>query len=406
MGKIIKPLTDAQVKKSKAKEKDYELADGNGLYLRVRKTGNKSWIFRYTRPFTKKRNNMVLGPYPEITLVNARALREEHKQSLSQNIDPQEKRDDDNLRALHDNNTTFRFVAEKWFEVKRHTVSKGYAVDIWRSLENHVFPDIGHRPISSLNAPLVIRVLEPLAARGVLEQIRRLIQRINEIMIYALNTGMVQSNPLAGIRSAFKSPKRKNFSTIEPERLPELMEKLSRASIKYTTRILIEWQLHTMCRPSEAAAAKWEEIDFNNKLWIIPAERMKMNREHKIPLTDQTLKLLELMKPVSGHREYIFPADRNPRTHINAQTANMAIKRMGLKGELVAHGMRALASTILNDKGFDPDLIETALAHVEKNEVRRAYNRAEYIDRRREMMEWWSECIRTPENHFDFTSKL
>ena len=148
-----------------------------------------------------------------------------------------------------------------------------------------------------------------------------------------------------------------------------------------------------MCRPSEAAAAKWEEIDFNNKLWIIPAERMKMNREHKIPLTDQTLKLLELMKPVSGHREYIFPADRNPRTHINSQTANMAIKRMGLKGELVAHGMRALASTILNDKGFDPDLIETALAHVEKNEVRRAYNRAEYIERRREMMEWWSHKI-------------
>jgi integrase len=143
----------------------------------------------------------------------------------------------------------------------------------------------------------------------------------------------------------------------------------------------------------EAAAAKWSEVNFDDGLWIIPAERMKMRKEHKVPLTKQTLHLLELMKPVSGHREYIFPADRNPRSHTNAQTANAALKRMGLEGALVAHGMRALASTILNEQGFDPDLIETALAHVEKNEVRRAYNRAQYIDRRREIMDWWSQHI-------------
>ena len=393
MAKLIKPLSDTQLKRAKAKDKDYELADGNGLYLRIRVSGNKSWIFRHYRPYTKKRNNMVLGAYPTVTLQEARVLREQARALLAKSIDPKEQAEQEKTDVLNETQNTFKYVSEQWFDVKRASVSEGYAEDIWRSFENHLFPQLANRPINTLTAPMVIAVMKPLASKGVLEQIRRLSQRVNEVMTYAVNVGLIQSNPLAGIRSAFQSPKRTHMSTIEPERLPELMTMLNRASIKYTTRCLIEWQLHTMCRPMEAAAAKWSEINFDDGLWIIPAERMKMRKEHKVPLTKQTLHLLELMKPVSGHREYIFPADRNPRSHTNAQTANAAIKRMGLEGALVAHGMRALASTILNEQGFDPDLIETALAHIEKNEVRRAYNRAQYIDRRREMMDWWSEHI-------------
>ena len=393
MPKVATRLNDTQIKRAKASDKNYELSDGEGLILRVLTSGTKSWIFRYSPPYTKKRTNISFGTYPLITLKEARQLREEARTLLAKNIDPKEHKKQAEAFEISEAQNTFRLVAQKWFEIKKTTVTEGYAEDLWSSLENHLFPRLGDRAIRDLTAPLVIEVMQPLAARGVYEQIRRLCQRVNEIMTYAVNTGIIHANPLAGIKSAFQSPKRNHMNTIEPERLPELLERLNRASIKYTTRCLIEWQLHTLCRPSEAACAKWSEIDFENEIWTIPAERMKARKEHKIPLTKQSLHLLELMKPISAHLEYIFPADRNPRTHTNPQTANAALKRMGFQNILVAHGLRALGSTILNERGFDPDLIESALAHTDKNEVRRAYNRAQYLARRREMMEWWSEHL-------------
>ena len=197
----------------------------------------------------------------------------------------------------------------------------------------------------------------------------------------------------SGLKSAFQKPVKENMPTIPPEELPELMKDLSYASIKVVTRFLIEWQLHTMLRPSEAAGTEWSEIDFANKLWEIPAGRMKSERRHTVPLTDQAIDILDRLKPISGHRVHVFPGDRNPRTHLNAQTANMALKRMGYENRLVAHGMRAIASTALNQHGFEGDVVEAALAHVDKDEVRRAYNRTDYLERRRVMMSWWSEYI-------------
>jgi integrase len=181
--------------------------------------------------------------------------------------------------------------------------------------------------------------------------------------------------------------------TLKPDQLPELMQTLNRANIKLVTRCLIEWQLHTMSRPAEAAGATWSEIDFDKHQWEIPAERMKKGRPHIVPLSKQAMALLEVIRPLSGSREFIFPADKNPRQSANSQTANMALKRAGFKGRLVAHGLRALASTTLNEQGFDADVIEAALAHIDKNAIRAAYNRAEYIQRRAVMMAWWSDHI-------------
>jgi integrase len=212
-------------------------------------------------------------------------------------------------------------------------------------------------------------------------------------MVFAVNTGLVTDNPLSAINKAFEVPKKQHMPTLKPDRLPELMSALNTASIKIITRCLIEWQLHTMCRPNESARARWEEIDLEAKNWNIPAERMKMNRAHTIPLTAQTLALLEFIKPISGHREFLFPADRNPRKHANDSTANVAIGRMGFKGQLVAHGLRALASTTLNEQGFDSDVIESCLSHIDTNEVRKAYNRSEYLERRQKVMSWWSNHI-------------
>jgi integrase len=394
MARIVKPLNDTQIKQAKPREKEYALSDGSGLQLLIKPNGTKAWIFKYYKPYTKKRTNLSFGKYPHTTLAAARKKRDEARALLADEIDPKEYREQQYLQESLDRSNTLKLVAKKWFEIKRAEITDNYASDVWNSLERHIFPMLGDYPLSNLSAQQVIKVISPIAAKGSLETVKRLCQRLNEIMVFAVNTGVIHHNNLAGIRAAFQKPVKTSMPTIEPSRLPEFMEALSRASIKFTTRCLIEWQLHTMVRPYEAATAEWEDIDFENQLWVIPAEKMKMKRGHKIPLTPSTLRLLELLKPVSGHRQYIFPADRNPRTHMNTQSANAAIKRMGFKGQLVAHGLRALASTTLNEsKKFDSDLIEACLAHNETNEVRAAYNRAEYVEHRRELMSWWSDFI-------------
>jgi integrase len=317
----------------------------------------------------------------------------EARELLATGIDPKEQRDTLKQAKKAETEHTFQNVATAWYELKKDSVTPAYAEDIWRSLTLHVFPDLGTTPISAISAPQVINLLRPLETKGSLETVKRLSQRLNEIMTYGVNSGLIHANPLSGIRSVFKKPKKKNMAALAPDELKELMVAIANASIKRTTRCLIEWQLNTMTRPAEAATVRWVDIDFEKRIWTIPAERMKKRRIHIVPLTDQALALLEAIKPYSGHREYVFPADRNPRTHCNSQTANMALKRMGFEGRLVSHGMRSMASTILNEHGWDPELIEVALAHVDKDEVRSAYNRAEYIERRRPMMAWWSEHI-------------
>lgn len=386
-------LSDRQLKTVKAKDKDYILSDGNGLQLRVRSNGSMLWNFNYRDPVTNNRINMGLGPYPDLSLANARKKAVEARELLAQGIDPKVQREELKQAKRAETEHTFENVASAWFELKKDSVTPAYAEDIWRSLTLHVFPDLKTTPLSQISAPMVIKLLRPIEAKGSLETVKRLSQRLNEIMTYGVNSGLIFANPLSGIRAVFKKPKKQNMAALRPEELSELMMELANASIKRTTRCLIEWQLHTMTRPAEAATTRWADIDFDKRIWTIPAERMKKRRPHTIPLTEQALALLETLKPHSGHREYVFPADRNPRTHANSQTANMALKRMGFQDRLVSHGMRSMASTILNEHGWDPELIEVALAHVDKDEVRSAYNRAAYIERRRPMMAWWSEHI-------------
>lgn len=394
MARTVKPLNDTQIKQAKPKEKEYSLSDGSGLQLSIRPNGTKSWIFKYYKPFTKKRTNLSFGQYPQITLAAARTKREEARGLLANEIDPKEYKEQQFLQETQSRLNTLEKVALDWFELKKTMVSAGYAEDVWNSLARHILPTLGQRPLSSLTAKLAIDTIKPIAAKGALETVKRLCQRLNEIMIYAVNTGVVEHNSLAGIKGAFPKPVSKPMPTIGGERLPEFMEAFSRASIKFPTRCAIEWQLHTMVRPNEATKAKWSEIDYENKLWILTEDKMKMSRVHKVPLTARALRLLELMKPVSGHREYIFPADRDPKGHMDPQTPNAAIKRMGFKGQLVAHGFRSLASTVLNEtRLFDGELIEVALSHGDEDKMRAVYNNAEYIESRREVMNWWSDYI-------------
>lgn len=393
MAKTTTRLTDKEIKAAKPQEKEYNLFDGDGLRLRVKPNCSKHWILNYYRPNSRKRANLSLGKYPDLPLAKARKATMEAKELLAEGIDPQEKRKQEQQehKAIHQH--TFFNVANEWFEIKKEDVTADYAVDIWRSLELHIFARLGEIPVREITAPQVIDLLKPIEAKGSLETVKRLAQRLNEIMNFATNCGLVHANPLTGIKAAFKKPKKENMAALTPTELPELMSAIANASIKRTTRCLIEWQLHTMTRPSEASGARWDEIDLDEKVWVIPANRMKKRRDHRIPLTEQALELLEVMRPISGNRVYVFPSDRDPKKPCNSQTANMALKRMGFAGRLVSHGLRSLASTTLNEQGFDPDLVEAALAHVDDNQVRSAYNRTDYLERRRPMMSWWSGHI-------------
>ncbi len=393
MPRQTKPLTATEVKNAKSKEKEYSLVDGQGLKLRVLPSGSKQWQLNYYRPTNGKRANLNLGRYPEVSLVQARKSALEARELIAQRIDPQEHKEQklQEHKAIHEH--TFLNISKEWFEIKKHDVTPDYAVDIWRSLELHIFPYLSDTPVKQITAPQVIELLRPIEAKGSLETVKRLIQRLNEVMGYATNCGFISANPLTGIRKAFKKPKKENMAALAPAELPELIEAIANANIKRTTRCLLEWQLHTMTRPSEASGARWDEIDWEEKVWTIPAERMKKRREHRIPLTEQMLAILEVIRPISGHREFIFPSDRDPKKPCNSQTANMALKRMGFAGRLVSHGLRSLASTTLNEQGFDRDLIEASLAHVDDNQVRSAYNRTDYLERRKPMMCWWSGHI-------------
>ena len=389
MARTTRPLTNTEVLRAKALEKDLTLHDGDGLFLIVKTSGKKLWRFRYQRPATKQRTMMGLGAFPALSLADARRLRADYLALLANGIDPQVQAEFIEEQQQIALDSIFSTVATNWFQIKSKSVTPDYAKDIWRSLEKDVLPAIGELPVQQIKARTLVETLEPIKARGALETVRRLVQRINEIMIYAVNTGLIDANPASGVGMAFEKPKKQNMPTLRPEELPKLMRSLVMSNLSVPTRCLIEWQLLTLVRPSEASGARWVEIDLEAKLWTIPAERMKAKREHIVPLSPQALGILEVMKPISGHREHIFPSRNDPKQPMNSQTANAALKRIGYGGKLVAHGLRSIASTAMNEAEFNPDVIEAALAHSERNEVRKAYNRSTYLEQRIELMNWW-----------------
>lgn len=393
MARTTRPLTNTEVLRSKAIDKDLTLHDGDGLFMVVKTTGKKLWRFRYQRPVTKQRTMMGLGAFPALSLADARRLRADYLSLLANGIDPQTQAEQLTEQKQNALDSIFSTVAANWFTLKQASVTPDYAKDIWRSLEKDVFPAIGEIPVQEIKARKLVEALEPIKARGALETVRRLVQRINEIMIYAVNTGLIDANPASGIGMAFEKPKKLNMPTLRPEELPKLMHSLVMSNLSVATRCLIEWQLLTLVRPSEASGTRWAEIDLQTKLWKIPAERMKAKREHIVPLSSQAIEILEVMKPISAHREHVFPSRNNPKLSMNSQTANAALKRIGYGGKLVAHGLRSIASTAMNEAALNSDVIEAALAHSDRNEVRKAYNRSTYLFQRIELLSWWGEYV-------------
>ncbi|WP_299085399.1 tyrosine-type recombinase/integrase [uncultured Paraglaciecola sp.] len=386
-------LTDRKIKSIVATGKEQTFSDGNCLVLRVRANGTKSWRFKYT--VNKKVTKLSLGAYPAVALAEARSVAVNYLQLLAKGIDPKEYESTKKLEANRKLANTFLAAAELWFERKQPTVTAHHAAREWRTLEMYIFPKMKDIPLESITAIDTIEILRPLETDGKHSTIKRICQSLNQIMDYSVNHGFINANPLAKIIKVFTKNTVEHMATIRPEELPDFLTALNNSrTIQDKTKLLILWQLHTMTRSKEAAGTKWADINIEDAVWVIPAEEMKRRRSHRVPLTPATLAILNQMKPLSGHHEYVFPSERNEKSHASTYTVNAAIKRsLGYKGKLVAHGLRSVASTALHEKGYDSLLVEACLAHADENETRAAYNRSDYLEQRRPIMGWWSEFV-------------
>lgn len=369
-----------------------KLSDGGGLYLWVYADGRKYWRLRYW--LAGKEKSMSLGVFPRVTLAQAREESLKIRGNLDGNLDPAAER---KAKKLNDKLTaanSFQSVADEWFEKQVHTWVKTHANDVKRRLQVNVYPKLGKRPINEIEAPELLATIQLIENRGSYDLAHRVMQVCGQVFRYGIATGKCKRNPASDLRGALTPHVQKHQNAIRPEQLPELLRAISSYETigDKQTRLALQLLAHTFVRTSELINSEWEEFDLENALWIIPATRMKMKTEHIVPLTEQVIKMLEEVKQLSGHSRYLF-VGRNPQKPISNNTLLFALYRLGYKGKMTGHGFRAVASTVLNETGFNPDVIERQLAHCERNEVRGAYNRAEYLKDRIKLMHWWSDYL-------------
>ncbi|WP_439291371.1 integrase arm-type DNA-binding domain-containing protein [Lonepinella koalarum] len=349
MPRTTKPLNATEISKAKTKDKDYKLADGQGLYLLVKSTGIKLWRFNYVKPVTNKRTDISLGIYPEVTLADARRRKEEYRTLLAQGIDPQIHRNQQKADITAQIENSFLSVANKWKEKKAKEIEPLTLQKNWRRLEIYAFPFLANMPVADILPNLVIKSLEALNQQNKGDTLKRVIRLINEILTYAVNSGLLPFNPCLNVNEVFNFGQSESHPTIRPEELPNLLFKIHNSKLTLFTRCLIKFQLLTMVRPSEASNAEWSEIDFNQKLWTIPAKRMKRRNEHIVPLSTQAIEILNIMQQFNGNKQYVFQSARNPHKPMNSQTVNKALIDLGYKNKLDSHGLRSIASTYLNE---------------------------------------------------------
>lgn len=401
-------LNGRAVANAAPRERAYKLTDGEGLYLLVKPTGGKYWRLNYR--FAGKSKTLALGVCRDTSikeagasLKEARVKRDEARKLLGANIDPAQQRKHDKVAAELASETTFRFVAKQWIEKKANDGEKrwkpSHAEDVLHSLENDIFPSLGDLPIHSITSPMLLAVLKKVQNRGSLETTRRLRQRCSSIFQYGIAYGACDTDPAAPLKEVLLTPRVQNMAAITFEELPAFLHKLNRYNCRWQTRLAMRLMMLTFVRTSELIGGRWAEIDFEQALWNIPAERMKKPRPHYVPLSTQALETLNQLHEITGHRELMFPKRGEPKKTMSNGTILRVIDRIGYKNRMTGHGFRSIASTELNESGhFRYDVIEAQLAHEQENEVRRAYNRAKYLTERRELMQWWSDRLDGLEN--------
>jgi len=369
-----------------------KLHDGDGLYLWVYLDGRKYWRMRYWQ--ADKEKSLSLGVYPKVTLSDARKKRDELRKQLQADLDPSAERKATNLRKKLANVNSFEAVALEWYNKQLHTWVEHHASDVKRRLESNIFPTLGKRPIDQINALELLETIRKIEARGAYDLAHRVLQVCGQVFRYGIATGRCTRNLSTDLRGALTPHVKQHQAAVRSEELPELL----RAIAKYDetgdkqTRLALQLLAQTFVRTNELIGAEWTEFDLDNALWVIPAGRMKMKAEHVVPLARQARAMLAELKEISGGSRFVFPG-RNRDKPISNNTMLFALYRMGYKGKMTGHGFRAVASTVLNETGFNPDVIERQLAHCERNEVRGAYNRAEYLPERKRMMQHWADYL-------------
>ncbi|HMP01716.1 MAG TPA: tyrosine-type recombinase/integrase [Gemmatales bacterium] len=386
-----KCLSDAAVRNAKPQIKPYKMVDGEGLFLLVMPNGSKYWRLKYF--FNGKEKTLALGVYPDIALADARDRRAQAKKLLATGTDPSEAKKQAKQRATLTSINTFEAVAREWYDQREHEWAPKTAGMVLNRLERHIYPRLSQRPIAEINAPEVLAVLRVVEASGALEMTRRVAHIISQVFSYAIATGRAERNPVTDLRGALKTPVVKHRAYLKEKELPNYLKRLSAYVGTPLTKLALQLLLLTFVRTTELRAAQWEEIDWKKAEWRIPAERMKMKEEHIVPLSKQAISVLRDVQKISGNRPFIFPSETNPGTFMSENTMLYALYRMGYRHKATGHGFRSTASTILNEHGFRPDVIERQLAHSERNQVRAAYNHAQYIPERREMMQWWADYL-------------
>ena len=389
MSKANNKLTDTKVKAVKASGKYF---DGDGLFVEVTKSGSKLWRLKYRIAGAEKL--LAIGGYPSITLAQARQTKDNAKAQIAKGIDPSLTKKSAKAKLALETAQTVKACAEAWM---RHNVpkwSEGTQKAVMSSFERDVFPTLGNRAISSLKPQDIIKTAKAVEARGATDQSGRLLQRLKAFTRWATVNQLIEFNPSGDLKpdEILKKHIVKNRPALQSNQLHDFMVRLNNYRGSTVVASCLRFLTLTALRPSEATGVQWTDIDFDNATLIISASRMKMRKEHRVPLSKQALQAIEEMRPINGHRKYVFASISKPTTTLSENTLNLGLQRMGF--EATSHGMRATFSTITNESlNFRREVIEHALAHQERNKVVAAYNRSDYFEERKKLMQWWANYL-------------
>lgn len=399
-------LSAVQIRNCKAKEKSYKLADGRGLYLHVATSGRKTWRYRYR--YLGKETTLVIGEYPTVSLSEARDERAVARGKLTQGLNPTAERKEKKRvmkeaaeKKLLARKNSFQAIAMEWIEQQKDRWSPSHSTAVLNTLKIDAFPNIGETAVDELAPQQILKVIRSIEKRGSLEIAAKVLQRIGAVCRYAVQTGRATYNPAAEMRGVVKRKKVKHRAAISREELPQFLNDLRTGDIHTNTKLALQFLIFTAARSGEVRGATWGEINLKEKLWKIPPERMKMDASHIVPLSKQSIAILDRVGRLYGQEGLLFPGIRDHSKQLSENTMLYALYRLGYHSRATVHGFRATFSTIANESGFDGDVIEKALAHEERNRIRAAYHRSEYLEQRREIMQWWADLLQKMENEVE-----
>ncbi len=386
------PLTDVKIRQAKATDKPLKLTDSHGLYLEIKPNGSKLWRYRYR--IAGKENLFALGEYPAVGLSDARKVRDDARDFVKGGQHPSHIRRTERARNIVGNANTFKAITQEWVEKKRTTWSPYYLRQVERFMENDVYPHVGRLPIRSVTAANILNILNRVSDRGAETVALNLRQWCSAVFRYAVATLRADIDPAAALRGAVIRPPINHSKPMTREEIGGFVKKLRGYGGNRTTAIAMRLLLLTFVRTVEMRKAEWAEINLDRSEWRIPSEKMKMRRPHIVPLSRQAVVLLRELQRITGAGRWLFPNNRRPDDVMSATTINRAFEHMGYApGSVTGHDFRATASTRLHEMGFQPDVIERQLAHTERNKVKAAYNHAEYLTKRCDMMQAWADWI-------------